>query len=82
MFNVPVSHNVPNTQCTSKTGFVQATIMAHAANQHCGSGDVELEYATATYPCTYIARVYQPDPPAMHRELKDVCDHLEHLDPS
>ena len=31
---------------------------------------------------TVATRVYQPDPVAMYQKLKDVCDRLEHLDPS
>ena len=54
--------------------------MAHVANQHCGNGDVELE--DAEDPCAYLTRAYPPDPPAMYRKLKDMCDQLEHLDPS
>ncbi len=54
--------------------------MAHIEGQHCGSGEVELE--DAEDPCAYLSRVYQRDPLAMHQNLKEVCDRIEHLCPS
>ena len=41
-----------------------------------------MELEDAQDPCAYHTRVCQPDPLVLHHKLKEVCDRLEHLDPS